>query len=64
MLCADPIALLLVGGLSLIRFISLVVVSVQSKEGMRMKTKLFISSLLETVWAMVVSATAGTVLSL
>ncbi|MBB3069115.1 hypothetical protein FHS14_002105 [Paenibacillus baekrokdamisoli] len=29
-----------------------------------MKTELFISSLLETVWAMVVSSTAGTVLSL
>ncbi len=36
MLCSDPTALLLVGGLSLIRFISLVTASVQSNEGMLM----------------------------
>jgi UDP:flavonoid glycosyltransferase YjiC (YdhE family) len=64
MLCADPVALIIFAGLTLIRFFSINLIFVSNKEGMRMNIKLFMSALLETLWATVVSATAGYVLSL
>lgn len=63
-LFVDPVALLLIGVLSLVLYVSHKVVAVQSKEGMLMNLRLLIASLLETAWATVVSVTAGTLLSL
>lgn len=63
-LFVDPVALLLIGVLSLVLYVSRKVVAIQSKEGMPMNLRFLVASLLETTWATVVSATAGTLLSL
>jgi hypothetical protein len=63
-LFVDPVALLLIGVLSLVLYVSRKVVAVQSKEGMLMNLRLLVASFLETTWATAVSATAGTLQSL
>jgi hypothetical protein len=55
---------IIAAGFVLVKFSGIKLISVSNKEGMRMNTKLFLSALLETVWAMIVSATTGFVLSL
>jgi len=63
-LFVNPVTAFVIGILSLVRYVSLKVVAVQTMEGMLMNFRLLIASLLETMWATVVSATAGTLLSL